>query len=163
VRGVGSGDAAGVKRGGAQPETDIERKVGVEQDAGVGRETGVERDVSVTREAGAKRKVGVEQDAGVGRETGVERDVSVTRNGGAKRKVGVERQRRVGAEAPLVKRLPSFSGAACRLRRAAHLPGIRRIGNPGGQQHRQVNRPKHQCYRESLSWGHVRKRQCNHL
>ena len=64
---------------------------------------------------------------------------------------------------PVARRLPKLSGAASRLRRAAKLPGIRSVGNPGGQQHRQVNRPKHQCYRESLSWGYVRKRKCNHL
>ena len=67
-----------------------------------------------------------------------------------------------GAQTP-AKRLPRLSGAASRLRRAAQLPGIRCVGNPGGQQHRQVNRPKNQCYRESLSWGNVRKRKCNHL
>ena len=64
---------------------------------------------------------------------------------------------------PLRRRLPKLSGAASRLRRAAQLPGIRCVGNPGGKQHRQVNRPKNQCYRESLSWGHVRNRKCNHL
>ena len=60
-------------------------------------------------------------------------------------------------------RLPSFSGAASRLRRAAHVPGIRRIGDTGGQQHRQVNRPEDQCDRETLSWGHVRQRKCYYL
>jgi len=70
--------------------------------------------------------------------------------------------RQAGDLAP-VKRLPKLSGAASRLRRAAQLPGIRCVGDAGGQQHRQVNRPKNQCYRESLSWGHMRKRKCNHL
>jgi len=128
VRGVGSGDATGVKRRPA-----VEREGGVEREAGSGRKAGL------AREAGGERKLGAGQKAGGELEVGA------------------------AAEAPLVKRLPSFSGAACRLRRAAQLPGIRRIGNAGGQQHRQVNRPKNQCYRESLSWGHVRKRKCNHL
>ena len=115
------------------------------------------RGVGSGDETDVKRGAGVQPEADVERKVGVERDASV------KRKVGAQRKGGVAAEPQLVKRLPSFSGAACRLRRAAHLPGIRRIGNPGGQQHRQVNRPKNQCYRESLSWGHVRKRKCNHL
>jgi len=108
VRGVGSGDAAGVKR-----RTVVERPAGVEQKVSAGQDGGAE----------------------VHAET----------------------------KAPLVKRLPSLSGTRCRLRRAAQMPGVRRIGDAGGQQHRQVNRPKNQCYRESLSWGHVRQRKCNHL
>ena len=69
----------------------------------------------------------------------------------------------VGVSNAGAKRLPRLRGAASRLRRAAQLPGIRCVGNAGGKQHRQVNRPKNQCYRESLSWGYVRKRKCNHL
>jgi hypothetical protein len=146
VRGVGSSDAAGVKR-----RTVVERTAGVERKVSAGQEVGVERKVSAGQEVGVERKVSA------GREVGVERKVS------AGQEAGVEAEVRAETEAPLVKRLPSLSGARCRLRRAAQLPGIRRVGNAGGQQHRQVNRPKNQCYRESLSWGHVRKRKCNHL
>ena len=129
MRGVGSGDAPGVK-----PRTAAERQSDVEREAGAGQKVGDQPETAlVKRRAGDGRKADGESEAGA------------------------------RAEAPLVRKLPSFSGAKSRLRRAAQLPGIRRVGNPGGQQHRQVNRPKNQCYRESLSWGHVRKRKCNHL
>jgi hypothetical protein len=136
VRGVGSGDAPGVKR-----------RAVVERTAG-----GVERNISAGQKAGAEAEVHAETEAAL-----------LKRRASGGRKADGDSEASARAEVPLSKRLPSLSGAKCRLRRAAQMPGIRRIGDAGGQQHRQVNRPKNQCYRESLSWGHVRKRKCNHL